>query len=164
MVEHDREGVQRSYLASEELYGALRDLQERNLIVPVVGDFGGPKALRSVAHYLDLHHAVVSAFYTSNVEQYLFRDDGWQHFYDNVSQLPLDSRSTFIRAFFSSQVRIFQNMAPVPPGSGYSGSRFSPLPGPRSEQLLNPISVLLSAYQEGRINSYYDVIDLSMAR
>ena len=73
MVADDGQGVQRGYLANEELYQALRDMHERNLIVPLVGDFAGPKALRSVARYLDLHHATVSVFYTSNVEQYLFR-------------------------------------------------------------------------------------------
>src|SRR5262249_6167977 len=81
-VEHDLDGIERGYLASEATYDTLRDLEQRNLIVPLVGDFGGPKALRSVARYLDLHHATVSVFYTSNVEQYLFKDYAWQHFYD----------------------------------------------------------------------------------
>ena len=87
MVADDGQGVQRGYLASEELYQTLRDMHERNLIVPLVGDFGGPKALRSVARYLDVHHATVSVFYTSNVEQYPLpcaAADAWQRFYDNV--------------------------------------------------------------------------------
>jgi hypothetical protein len=149
MVEHDLDGVQRSYLASEEAYQSLRDLEQRNLIVPLVGDFAGPKALRSVARYLDLHHATVSVFYTSNVEQYLFKGDLWQRFYNNVGALPIDARSTFVRAYFLNQGRV----------------RFDPAQGtpvgPRSEQLLNPIHVLLAAFSEGRIGNYYDVIDLS---
>ena len=41
----------------------------------------------------------VTAFYVSNVEQYLFRDDGaWERFYGNVSSLPIDSTSHFIRS------------------------------------------------------------------
>ena len=166
MTADDGNGVQRGYLASEELYETLRDLEERNLIVPLVGDFAGPKALRSVARYLELHHAKVTAFYTSNVEQYLFRDDAWQRFYDNVGALPTDARSTFIRAFFNNQGRIMRlpnvqtdkqsTVVPIPPG-------FAPVsgPGPRSETLLNPISLLLAAFAEGRISSYYDVIELS---
>lgn len=150
MAADDGVGVQRSYLASSDLYGELRDLEERNLIVPVVGNFGGPKALRSVARYLDLHHATVSVFYASNVEQYLFQGDLWQRFYENVGALPLDARSTFIRAYFPNQGRVFR----VEPGQP------APL-GPRSEQLLNPIHVLLGAYSEGRISSYFDVIELS---
>ena len=158
MVADDGQGVQRSYLASEELYRTLRDIQERNLIVPVVGDFGGPKALRSVARYLDVHHSTLSVFYTSNVEQYLFRPveaggrDAWQRFYDNVAAMPLNAQSTFIRAFFNNQGRIMR----IPdPQTGVI-----PL-GPRSQTLLNPISVLLGAYTEGHISSYTDVIELS---
>ncbi len=160
MTADDGQGVQRSYIASEELYQALRDMEERNLIIPLVGDFGGPKALRSVARYLDLHHATVSVFYTSNVEQYLFRPtDAWQRFYDNVGAMPITGRSTFIRAFFSNSV---YNAAPgrimrIPDPA----QNVNPAPGPRSQTLLNPISVLLGAYAEGHIGSYYDVIELS---
>ena len=160
MTADDGQGKQRSYLASEELYQALRDMEQRNLIIPLVGDFAGPKALRSVARYLDLHHATVSLFYTSNVEQYLFRPtDAWQRFYDNVGAMPITGRSTFIRAFFSNSV---YNAAPgrvmrIPdPAPG-----LAPPPGPRSQTLLNPISALLGAYAEGHIGSYYDVIELS---
>jgi hypothetical protein len=167
MTADDGRGVQRGYLANEEIYQTLRDLEERNLIVPLVGDFAGPKALRSVARYLDLHHATVSAFYTSNVEQYLFRDDAWHRFYSNVGALPTDSRSTFIRAFFNqrgvfripnSQPDPQSGIAPIPP------SFSPPAPGPRSETLLNPIAVLLAAFEEGRISDYYDVIELSRDR
>jgi hypothetical protein len=162
MVADDGKGVQRSYLANEELYGVLRDMHERNLIVPLVGDFAGPKALRSVARYLDLHHATVSVFYTSNVEQYLFPGrgvnvaDAWQRFYDNVGALPITSNSTFIRAFFNNQGRIMRIPSPDPQ---IGVSPF--LPGPRSQTLLNPISTLLSAYAEGHISTYLDVIELS---
>jgi len=162
MVEHDRDGAQRSYLASEDTYRTLRDLELRNLIVPLVGDFAGPKALRSVARYLDLHHATVSVFYTSNVEQYLFKGEEWQHFYENVAVLPIDSRSTFIRAYFNNAGRAFRYPPPDRSGGPYAPPQgFVPPIGPRSETLLNPISVLLAAYAEGHINSYYDVVELS---
>jgi len=161
MVEHDEDGVQRSYLASEDLYGTLRDLEQRNLIVPLVGDFGGPKALRSVARFLDVHHATVSVFYTSNVEQYLFRDPSWQRFYDNVAAMPLDSHSTFIRACFNNAGGRAIRVPPQDPNN--SGPTLSPpsyVP-PRSVTLLNPISLLLAAYFEGHITSYSDVVELS---
>jgi hypothetical protein len=150
MTEHDLDGVQRSYLASEELYRTLRDMEVRNLIVPIVGDFAGPRALRSVGRYLDVHHATVSVFYTSNVEQYLFKGDLYQRFYDNVSAMPLDARSTFVRAYFLNQGRVYR----------FEPGQAGPI-GPRSEQLLNPIHVLLAAFTEGRISSYFDVIDVS---
>jgi hypothetical protein len=164
MVADDGQGLQRGYLANEELYRGLRDLQVRNLIVPVVGDFAGPKALRSVARYLELHHATVTVFYTSNVEQYLFHGDAWQRFYENVAALPISTRSTFIRAFFNNQGPFFSSQpapSPTPPGAIPIPNAVVPPAGPRSETLLNPISALLAAYSEGHINSYYDVIELS---
>ena len=99
----DRQGEQQSYLASEENYRVVRDLERRNLIVPLTGDFGGKKALRAVGQYLKDHNATVTAFYLSNVERYLFQSNGnqnggWTNFYDNVATLPLDASSTFIRS------------------------------------------------------------------
>ncbi len=44
------------------------------------------------------HGAVVSAFYLSNVEQYLQQDGIWGAFCANVASMPLDARSTFIRS------------------------------------------------------------------
>jgi hypothetical protein len=70
----------------------------RNLIVPVVGDFAGPKAIKSVGEYLKQHSMTVGAFYTSNVEQYLFQNDVDGRFYDNLATLPIDSGSTIIRS------------------------------------------------------------------
>ena len=94
----DAAGVSRSYLASEESFLFLRDLQTRNLVVPVVGDFGGPKAIRAVGTWLKSLGGTVSAFYLSNVEQYLYQDGKWDAFCRNTATLPLDPRSTFIRS------------------------------------------------------------------
>jgi len=94
----DSAGVGRSFLATEDRFRFVRDMHRRNLIVPVVGDFGGEKAIRGVAAYVRSMEATVRAFYVSNVEQYLFRDStAWKNFYHNVAVLPLDSVSTFIR-------------------------------------------------------------------
>ena len=98
MVQTDGAGVSRSYLASEASFAFLKDLQSRNLVVPVVGDFGGPKAIRSIGAYLKAHDATVAAFYLSNVEQYFYQDGKWNAFCRNVAALPLDSSSTFIRS------------------------------------------------------------------
>ena len=95
----DASGQPRSFLSSEENYRTVKSLQDRNLIVPVSGDFAGPKAIRAIGSYLDEHAGKVSAFYVSNVEQYLFsgRKDG--PFYANVATLPVDSMSVFIRPY-----------------------------------------------------------------
>ena len=98
MVATDGAGVSRSFLASEALYRVLKQLHERNLFVPVVGNFAGPKALRAVGRYVRDHGASIGAMYLSNVEQYLYQDGLWNAFCANVATMPLDEKSTFIRS------------------------------------------------------------------
>ena len=98
MTATDASGVPRSYLANEDTFQFLKDLQTRNLVIPVVGDFGGPKAIRAVGAYLKTLDATVAAFYLSNVEQYLYQDGKWDAFCRSVATLPLDAGSTFIRS------------------------------------------------------------------
>lgn len=98
MLADDGKGQARSYLTSEDHFRFVRELQRRNLIVPVVGNFAGPKAVRAVGRYLRRHDALVSVFYLSNVEQYLQREGRWYAFCGNVATLPIDRTSTFIRS------------------------------------------------------------------
>jgi hypothetical protein len=98
MVSDDGNGQFRSYLASEENFTFIKGLEARNLVVPIVGDFGGVKAIRAVAAYLKSVDAMVSAFYLSNVEQFLFQDGKWNRFCSSVATLPIDETSVFIRS------------------------------------------------------------------
>jgi hypothetical protein len=98
MTATDGMGEFRSYLASEDSFKILKQLEAKNLVVPVVGDFGGAKAIRAAGTYLRAHDAIVAAFYLSNVEQYLSQDGKWETFCRNVASLPLDQSSTFIRS------------------------------------------------------------------
>lgn len=98
MTATDEAAAYKSYLASEERFAAMKNLESRNLVIPVVGDFGGPKAIRAVGAYLRARGARVSTFYLSNVEQYLKQDNKWEVFCGNVAALPLDASSTFIRS------------------------------------------------------------------
>jgi len=99
MVGTDGNGTLRSYLASEENFNVLKSLEAKNLLVPIVGNFAGPKALRAVGAWLKQHRALVSAFYLSNVEQYLNMDGIWMDFCKNASELPIDENSQFIRSY-----------------------------------------------------------------
>jgi hypothetical protein len=144
MVATDGAGVNRGFLGNEQQYRTVRELHLRNLIVPIVGDFAGPKALRAVGEFLKTHNATVSAIYTSNVEQYLFREQHkWRQYYENVATLPLDSNSTFVRSVFNF---------------GYNGMGGS---GARSITLLQPVLELLKALREGKISGYLDVVNMS---
>ena len=142
----DEQGQARSYLATEENFQTVRDLERRNLVIPIVGDFAGSKTLRAVSRYLKDHGATLTAFYTSNVEQYLFEQgDDWRHFLTNVSSLPLDASSTFIRS-----------------------SHFSFGPQPRRQfnrgrfiQLLSPMTDVVKAFNNGQLTSYEDLIRMS---
>lgn len=143
-VTDDNAGTTYAYMSNEENFRAIKRMEEANLIVPVTGNFGGSKALKAVGAWVREHGGTVTTFYTSNVEQYLFQDNIWRNYYDNVATMPLDSTSMFIRSVFSGQA-----------GFGGGGG------GLRSAQLTSSIVGLLGAYKEGKINSYYDVISLS---
>ena len=95
MTARDVWGESRSYLASEEAFAFVKDLHRRNLIVPVVGDFAGPHAIRRTAGYIRQHHAIVTAFYGSNVEVYLTREKT-RAFCGSLATVPYDAGSRFI--------------------------------------------------------------------
>ena len=95
----DAAGEPQSFLSTEEHFRFVKALHEMNLIVPVSGDFGGPKAIRAIGAYLQKRNGVVSAFYLSNVEQYLFQDGKARAFYGNVATLPVNDTSVFIRPY-----------------------------------------------------------------
>jgi hypothetical protein len=149
MTAVDPNGQPRSYLATEANYTFLRDLEMRHLIVPVTGDFGGPKAIRAVGQYVRDHQGVVSAFYTSNVEQYLFQggdrsgnaNGGGERFYANVATLPLDASSVFIRS-----------------ASGGGGGGFG---GGLRTNVTASIQETIAAVKDGRVRAYSDLFLLS---
>jgi len=147
MTEVDEQGEHQSYLATEENFATIRELERNNLLVPVVGDFAGPTAIRAVGEYLKEHNTTVTAFYTSNVEQYLFRnEDAWKRFYTNVSTLPLGPGSVFIRGLVRTQSGEFSALPLIRPG-------FSSL-----DNALYPIADLIAAFESEMIHSYYDIV------
>lgn len=142
MLEADEEGVSHSYMASEENFQLLKKLQLENRIVPIVGDFAGEKALRSVGRFLKEHGATVTAFYTSNVEYYLFQTGDWRKFLANVAGMPMDDHSFFIRAYFNTY--------------GYRSSNQASNPQPMT--LLDSMPGLVAEFETGRIRNYTDVV------
>jgi hypothetical protein len=98
MAATDEAGAARSFLASEQAFAFVKDLERRNLIVPVVGNFAGPKTLRAIGSYVRRNRAKVGTFYVSNVEEYLRQDGVWQAFCGNLASLPIDETSALVRA------------------------------------------------------------------
>ena len=95
----DRAGSTGGFLASEPAFRFVQRLQRRNRIVPVVGDFGGERALAGIARRIAERGETLSVFYVSNVEQYLFAHDKWARFVANVQRMPIDEHSLFLRAY-----------------------------------------------------------------
>ena len=148
MTETDGQGEQRSYLATEENFRILREYERNNAIVPVMGDFGGDKALRAVGDYVRSHGATVTAFYTSNVEQYLFQEAyAWRRFLQNVATFPIDAKSTFIRSISNR---------------GFPFTQFRRIsPSARASTALSPIGEVVRAFNGGQIHRYEDVVAMS---
>ena len=142
-VTDDNTGKSYAYLGSEDNFRAIKRMEEANLIVPVTGNFGGSKAVKAVGAWVRERGGTVTTFYTSNVEQYLFQDNIWRDWYNNVASLPLDATGMFIRSVFNGQ-------------AGFGGGG-----GLRSAQLTSSIPGLIGAFKDGKINSYYDVIGMS---
>lgn len=141
VLQPDQHGKLGNFLASKDDYEFVRDLHRKNLIVPVVGDFGGKKALAAIGDYLRNSGFTVTAFYTSNVEQYLFQNSVFTAFAENVRKLPINDKSLFIRA--------------VP------NTRFThpaQLPGHRTTTLLQQMTVFLKDAGEGRYQTYADLV------
>ena len=141
IVATDLNGKRGNFLAQEEDYQFVRNLQEQNRVIPVVGDFAGAKAFTAVANYLRKNGYTVSAFYTSNVEQYLYGNEVFGRFAENVAKLPISDRSVFIRA-----VR------------GGGGLHPASVPGYRMITLLQKISVFLEDYPEGLYPDYWRLV------
>jgi hypothetical protein len=147
MTAADLSGRQHGFLASEENFRIVQQLERRNLVVPVVGDFAGDKALASVGRYVAQRDAIVDVFYVSNVERYLFEQgDRGRRFYANVATLPLGPSSTFIRSVtrdISKRLNI-----PLPDASSNWWS------------LLSPIHACLDAVTNGRVVTYPQLFEI----
>jgi len=97
MTQTDADGKFLTFLGSDANFRYMKDMEAKNLIVPVVGNFGGPKAIRAIGSYVRSRGTTISAFYVSTVEPYLKRDGSFPTFCASVATLPMDDASVFIR-------------------------------------------------------------------
>ncbi|HEY2376506.1 MAG TPA: hypothetical protein VGH98_11080 [Gemmatimonadaceae bacterium] len=147
LLEKDRSGHQANYLASEEGFQFVKNLEVRDLIIPVVGNAAGDHALAAIGQYVGERNEKVSVLYISNVEQYLIRDGGFPQFAENVKLLPRDHRSVIIRSFFGYGY-----------GFGTAGAHPLNVPGHYSTQILQTLDAFVATYDSGAVRSYYDLI------
>lgn len=142
LLERDLSGKQDNYLASEDSYRFLRKLEEDDLIVPVIGDLSGPKALRAIGEYTANMKEKVSAFYVSNVEFYLSREGTFDKFAANVKSLPIADNSVIIRSYFNY----------------YAPRHPQAIPGHFSTQLLERINDLMKVCEAGGCDNYSEIV------
>ena len=95
MTMPDNTGFARSFLATEADFRFVKDLHARNMIVPVVGNFAGPAALRRVGDETRARGQTVKVFYGSNVGVYLTREET-RAFCANLAALPAADDAVFV--------------------------------------------------------------------
>jgi hypothetical protein len=101
LLARDAAGRAWSYLASEADFQFVRALEARDRVIPVVGNVNGPHALRAIGQAIAARGERVSAFYISNVENYLHRDGTFPRYVENIARLPRDDRTVIIRSMFN---------------------------------------------------------------
>ncbi|HTK28293.1 MAG TPA: hypothetical protein VL309_02015 [Vicinamibacterales bacterium] len=137
LLETDPSGAQGNFLAADEPYQFVRGLEGRDLVIPVVGNFSGRTALAAIGRLIEERGETLTAFYTSNVEFYLFGDGSFPRFVDNLRRIPHAKNSVIIRSVFD----------------GYA---FRVAPGSYSASIVQPINDLLDRARAGAV-SYRDL-------
>ncbi|CAN5914824.1 hypothetical protein BH23PLA1_BH23PLA1_11330 [soil metagenome] len=94
----DRTGRPAHLLAREESYQALRQTQQEDRILPLVGDFASPTVLPRLARWLEGRGLSVSIFYISDVEFFLLRAGRFDDYVANLGQLPWADGALLIRS------------------------------------------------------------------
>jgi hypothetical protein len=142
ILQTDLQGERGNFLAHDADYEFVRRLQEQNRVIPIVGDFAGPKALAAVASYLRQNRYTTTAFYVSNVEEYLYQDGLFSRFAFNVGKLPISDRTVFIRSL----------------RPGWTGSHPANVRRDDRMSLLQKVSVFLKYYKEGAYPDYWKLV------
>ncbi len=143
LLEKDLEGAHRNYLATEADFMVIKQMQDKNQIVMMTADLSGPKGVRACGDYLKEIGLKVSAFYVSNVEFYLWRQNSLERWIDNLKALPIDEKSVIIRSYFN--YAYYTNPHPQTIDNSFS------------VQLLQTIDSLIKDQTSGGYESYYDM-------
>jgi hypothetical protein len=140
LVATGSDGTPSSFLSRPDDYAHVRRLALEGKLIPVVGDFAGPHALRAVGDFIRKQGETVSAFYVSNVEFYLMREGLFETYVENVRSLPRSESSQFIRAYFS-----------------YGYPHPAALPGYRSTLVRQKMNRFFELNDAGAYLNYWDV-------
>lgn len=140
-LETDRRGLRASYVANEADFQYVKELQRRNLVIPVVGDLAGTRAMRAIAGMMRERNVAMSALYASNAEDYVLRGGGFAQYVANVRALPRTARSVIIRSWF-----------------GGPGTHPDVAPGYYTVQLLQKVDDFVDVVERGTVWSYRSLV------
>jgi hypothetical protein len=138
----DPKGAPASFLGSDESYARVRRLVLENRVLPIVGDFGGKHAFAAVAADMRARSLLLGAFYTSNVEQYLFDARTYGEFVASVRGMPRDDASLLVRVWFDQ-------------GRAHPAQR----PGHRTTQLTISTDAFLARAEKAPFRTYWEVVN-----
>ncbi len=140
LLQTDLQGHSGTFLAHDENYNFIRELQRKNLIIPITGNFAGTKAFAAVNNYLRKNNLTVATMYTSNVEQYLFQYHVFEGFAENVKKLPTNEQSLLIRTM-NSRMR-----------------HPAHVPGVMFTTLMQRVPLFLQDYKAGKYSTYENLL------
>lgn len=141
--ETDGTSRKRAFLASDPDFQFVRSLEGKDLVVPVVGDVSGRRAMAAIAAEIRTRGESLSAFYISNVEYYLFNDGRFAAYVENLKRFPRSATSTIIRSVFPSGFPM-----PLPQS----------VPGFYSTSLVQPLGTMLADLAAGKYYNYRDLV------
>jgi hypothetical protein len=147
LLARDPAGRPSHFLSRPEDYDSVRKLAREGRLIPIVGDFAGPHALKAIGKFAREQRETVTAFYVSNVEFYLLRSRLFRSYVENVRALPSTDSSVFIRAYFS-----------------YGYPHPAALEGHRSTLVRQRVHRFLELFDRGAYEDYWDVSTLDYER
>ncbi|HEY7818616.1 MAG TPA: hypothetical protein VIG29_10385, partial [Vicinamibacteria bacterium] len=147
LLARDPSGAPAHFLSRSDDYQHVRKLARDGRLVPIVGDFAGPHALKAIGKFALEQGETITAFYVSNVEFYLLRSDLFASYAENVRSLPVRDSSVLIRAYFS-----------------YGYPHPAALEGHRSTLVRQRIVRFLELFDRGAYEDYWDVSTLDYER
>jgi hypothetical protein len=129
------------FLTQEVLYQRVRELQLRDCILPLTGDFADSVTLPRLARWLRMHQLTLSFLYISDVEFFLLRSGRFDSYVQNLSLLPWSASVQIAR----TSTREITHPARVA--------------GDHSTTTLEPITSFLERAHRGLIQSADDLFD-----
>ena len=139
ILARDRVGQPAHFLARDEWYAAVREAHLGDRIIPLVGDFAGPRALPALADWLRRRHLALSVLAISDVEFFLLRGGQFPAYVANLARLPWLEGAVLIRTS-TREINHPERVA-----------------GDSSTTILRPVAPFLDAARRGRIEGTGDL-------